>query len=103
MKKIFALSFSFLLFFVNFSYSSECETTATGKIVCANGGGTAIKTNTGDVVCGLGQCVITNTGSIVCSKKMSGSVTVNNIGEILCVGGCEYASKNNCSVMEKFK
>jgi len=103
MFKILLISFLLIFEFINFSFASECQISTIGTLVCANGGGTAVKTNAGEIVCGIGKCTFSNIGEIICSKKPNGTATKNNVGEIFCVGGCEYASKSNCSTLEKFK
>ena len=76
-----------------------CVKDDLGRIFCAPAGGFAVKTLAG-VACALGQCVTDNLGYLKCSKELGGSAMRDDLGNVVCVGGCVAPSSELCKKME---
>lgn len=73
----------------------SCLKDDLGVVYCAPPGGTAKRTLDG-IVCGIGQCRTNDLGEVICSKRPQGGVMVDDLGKVVCVGGCVPASKSLC-------
>ncbi len=78
---------------------SGCAKDDLGRIFCAPPGGYAAKTLTG-VSCAPGQCVADNLGYLKCSRELGGSAMRDDLGNVVCVGGCVNPSSDFCKKME---
>jgi hypothetical protein len=98
MKNILILA---LLFVTNLVFAqSSCKADYTGKVYCAQPGGSAVETING-IVCAPGICVVNSLGFLKCSNVVAGGATVNDLGKTFCLGGCINPSKDYCVELKK--
>ena len=80
---------------------SGCTLDKLNEPVCVRRGGTILLDKLGNTVCGTGQCLKDKLGDFRCSRTVGGGATKNNLGEVVCVDGCEIASRQNCVIPTK--
>jgi len=107
-RKVNVINFSavmVLLFFVTLKTEAfgqqRCESDDRGQAFCAPHGGSAVKNIRGEVLCALGDCIVNNLGYIKCSAEKGGGVSADNLGRVLCMGGCVDPSKSFCQELIK--
>lgn len=99
MKKI-TLGLLMVLLTVSNVYAQRgCAKDDLGRIFCAPAGGVAVQTLTG-IACSPGQCVTDDLGYLKCSKEFGGSAMRDDLGRVVCVGGCVNPSKEFCKEMK---
>ena len=74
----------------------QCATDQYGKVFCAKEGGGAMKDEVGNVKCGVGYCAVDDRGLVRCSKKPGGEASIDSLGRVQCLGGCQPATKQLC-------
>lgn len=72
-----------------------CAKDDLGRVLCAPSGGSAVNTLTG-VACAPGRCAVNSLGYAKCSRELGGGAIADNLGRIICVGGCIDPSKEFC-------
>lgn len=77
------------------SSDDGCAQNDLGIVFCAPPGGTAVSTLVG-VACAKGRCAADNLGYLKCSNELGGGATKDNLGRVVCVGGCVSPSKKYC-------
>jgi hypothetical protein len=67
------------------------------RFVCAPAyGDIVVDINTGNFLCGRGQCVINPAGKIRCSSVTGGAAVIDSHNRASCVGGCSDAEESLC-------
>ena len=77
-----------------------CKLDSQGTPFCAPPNGTAIETIKG-IACAPGRCASDNQGYVKCSNTPGGGATIDNQGNVYCVGVCVNPSKDLCTEMKK--
>lgn len=81
---------------VNSQTQGSCVKDDLGRPVCAAPGGMAVKGILG-VACAPGKCEIDNLGYWRCSREVGGGAVKNDLGRVLCVGGCIAPTREFCA------
>jgi hypothetical protein len=77
--------------------SDECVSDSMGTLHCArSAGGTAVKSNLGQVVCARGRCVRASRGDWQCSRAAGGWAEVSAGGQPECEYGCYSPTSTQC-------
>src|SRR4029077_3548027 len=85
------------LFATSVAYArGSCIQSSSGQVFCAPPAGGIGINSVGQVLCGPGQCVTNNLGQIICSPQPGGAAMINNMGQVVCVGGCVQANASYC-------
>ena len=74
---------------------SGCAKDDLGRVICSPPGGTAVNSMNG-IVCAPGRCGVDDLGHWKCSARFGGGVAKDDLGGIICVGGCINPSKEYC-------
>ena len=77
---------------------SGCAKDDLGRVFCAPSGGTAVPSMSG-IACAPGQCVQDDLGYLKCSREIGGGAMRDDLGRVVCVGGCVNPSKEFCKKM----
>jgi len=93
----FLFSFTLLL-----KAQGSCGQDIQGIPFCAPPNGTAVETIKG-IACAPGKCAIDNRGYPKCSNTMGGGATVDNQGNVYCVGSCINPTREYCIDMRRNK
>ena len=101
MAKAIAVVISMLLIFHSDAYAqSGCAKDSLGRVFCAPAGGSAVDSLTG-VACAPGRCIADDLGYLKCSSEKGGGAIKDDLGRVVCVGGCISPSKEYCIDMKK--
>ena|SRR5678815_2455065 len=76
---------------------ADCTRDRNGVVFCWHPGGGAVRDNSGQVVCGNGQCRRDRAGNVRCSNQVGGGAETDYTGAVKCLGGCEAPSDNKCA------
>ena len=97
-KQLVKFSLMGFILSINAAYADNgCIQNDLGKVICASPGGTAVN-SLGGVVCAPGKCATDNLGYLKCSSEVGGGATKDNLGRVVCVGGCIVPSKELCAI-----
>jgi len=72
-----------------------CAKDDLGRILCAPAGGSAVNTLFG-IACAPGRCMLDDLGYLKCSRELGGGISKDDLGRVVCVGGCINPSKDAC-------
>ncbi len=81
------------------SWSEEapnCKKDNEGTVWCAPDQGGIGQRPSGEVFCGVGQCINMTNGAVVCSNQANGRTALNYIGQAICAGNCVPGKQSLC-------
>ena len=73
-----------------------CKTDNEGNVWCAPEQGGIGQRPSGEVFCGVGQCINMTNGVVVCSNQPNGRTALNYIGQAICAGACVPGKQSVC-------
>ncbi len=74
----------------------RCMNNHLGEPICSPQCGFIGMNRLGEIVCAQGGCITDRFGDLICSKQQGGTATTNFFGDVVCTGGCEPASAQQC-------
>jgi hypothetical protein len=78
--------------------SANCLMTREGAVMCPPPGGSIVLDETGNPVCGRGQCLRGSNDQWMCSTEVGGHAGFKGSAGIACTGGCEAAAHQLCEI-----
>jgi len=75
---------------------SQCKKDNDGTVWCAPDQGGIGQRPSGEVFCGVGQCINMTNGAVVCSNQPNGRTALNYIGQAICAGTCVPGKQSVC-------